>query len=62
MGYHQLRLTEYSSKVTTVITPWGVLFLAHQLGMSTAPSEYQAQMAHEILKDCFLNGAKSMIR
>ena len=25
--------------------------------MSTAPGEYQARMAHEILKDFYLNGA-----
>ena len=25
--------------------------------VSTAPGEYQARMAHEILQDCYLNGA-----
>jgi hypothetical protein len=35
-GYHQLRLSEDSSKVTAVITPWGVYrFLACPFGIST---------------------------
>ena len=57
-GYHQLRLTDDSSKVTAIITPWGVYrFLACPFGISTAPGEYQARMAHEILQDYYLNGA-----
>ena len=57
-GYHQLRLTEDSSKVTAIITPWGVYrFLACPFDISTAPGEYQARMAHEILQDYYLNGA-----
>ena len=53
-GYHQLKLTEDSSKVTAIITPWGVYrFLACPFGISTAPGEYQARMAYEILKDLF---------
>ena len=57
-GYHQLKLAEDSSKVTAIITPWGVYrFLACPFGISTAPGEYQARMAHEILKDFYLNGA-----
>ena len=56
-GYHQLRLTEASSKVTAIITPWGVYrFLACPFDISTAPGEYQARMAHEILQDYYLNG------
>ena len=44
-GYHQLRLTDDSSKVTAIITPWGVYrFLACPFGISTAPDEYQARM------------------
>jgi len=35
-GYHQLRLTEDSFKVTAIITPWGVyIFLACPVGTST---------------------------
>jgi len=57
-GYHQLRLTEDSSKVTAIITPWGVYrFLACPFGISTAPGKYQARMAYEILQDYYLNGA-----
>ena len=56
-GYHQLRLTGDSSKVTAII-PWGLYrFLACPFGISTAPGEYQARMAHEILQDYYLNGA-----
>ena len=58
VGYHQLKLAEDSSKVTAIITPWGVYrFLACPFGISTAPGEYQQRMAHEILKDFYLNGA-----
>ena len=57
-GYHQLKLAENSSKVTAIITPWGVYrFLACPFGISTAPGEYQARMAHVVLKDFYLNGA-----
>ena len=50
-GYHQLRLAESSSKVTAVITPWGVYrFLACPFGISTAPGEYQARMQTEVLQ------------
>ena len=57
-GYHQLRLTEDSSKVTAIITPWGdYRFLACPFGISTAPGEYQARMAHKILQDYYLNGS-----
>ena len=31
-------------------------FLACPCGISTAPGEYQARMAHEILQDYYLNG------
>ena len=31
--------------------------LAYPFGISTAPGDYQARMAHEILQDHFLNGA-----
>jgi hypothetical protein len=45
-GYHQLRLSHDSSKVTAIITPWGVYrFLACPFGISSAPGEYQARMA-----------------
>ena len=41
-GYHQIKLAENSSKVTEIITPWGVYrFLACLFGISTAPGEYQ---------------------
>ena len=57
-GCHQLRLTEYSSKVTAIITSWGVYrFSACPFSISTARGEYQARMAHEILQDYYLNGA-----
>ena len=53
-GYHKLRLTEDSSKVTSIITPLGVYrFLACLFGISTAPDEYQARMTHEILQDYY---------
>ena len=39
-GYHQLRLDKASSRVTAIITPWGVhRFLACPFGISTAPGE-----------------------
>ena len=54
-GYNQ---AENSSKVTAIITPWGVYrFLACPFGISTAPGQYQARMAHVVLKDFYLNGA-----
>ena len=57
-GYHQLRLTEDSSKVNAIITPRGVCrFLASPFGVSTAPGENLARMAHKILRDYCLNGA-----
>ena len=57
-GYHQLRLEAESSKITAIITPWGVYrFLACPFGISIAPGEYQARMAHHILQDYYLNGA-----
>ena len=57
-GYHQLRLDKESSRVTAIITPCGVYsFLACPFGISTAPGEYQARMAHHILQDYYLNGA-----
>jgi hypothetical protein len=58
VGYHHFRLTEDSSKVTAIITPWGVCrLLVCPFGISTAPGEYQARMAHKILQDYYLNGA-----
>jgi hypothetical protein len=49
-GYHQLRLYEDSSKITAVITPWGVYrFLACPFGISTATGEYQARLQSFIL-------------
>jgi hypothetical protein len=57
-GYHQLKLSDESSKITAIITPWGVYrFLACPFGISTAPGEYQARMAHEILREFYLDGA-----
>jgi Reverse transcriptase (RNA-dependent DNA polymerase) len=56
-GYHQLRLTDDSSKVTAIITPWGVnRFLACPFGISTAPGEYEARI-QEILKPFYSKGA-----
>ena len=50
-GYHQIRLDKESSDVAAIITPWGVnRFLAYSFGISTAPGEYQARMAHKVLK------------
>ena len=44
--------------MTEIITPWSVYrFLACHFGKSTAPGEYQARMAHVVLKDFHLNGA-----
>jgi len=57
-GYHQLRLEDKISKVTAIITPWGVYrFLVCPFGILTAPGEYQARMAHEVLQDYYLIGA-----
>jgi cleavage and polyadenylation specificity factor subunit 1 len=57
-GYHQLRLDANSSKVTAIITPWGVYrFLSCPFGISTAPGEYQARMAHQVLQKFYLNGS-----
>jgi len=57
-----LRLEDENSKVTAIITPWGVYrFLACPFGISTAPGEYQARMAHQILQDFCLNGAVEYI-
>ena len=57
-GHHQLRLDKESSRVTAIITPWGVnRFLAFPFGISTAPGEYQARMAHKLLEGYYLNGA-----
>jgi len=45
-------------KIMAIITPWDVYhFPAYPFGILTAPGEYQARMAHEILKDYYLNGA-----
>ena len=56
--YHQLKLPDESSKVTAIITPFGVyLFLAYPFGISTSPGEYQARMAHQILQEFYLNSA-----
>ena len=55
---NQLRLTEDSSKVTAIITPWGVYrFLACPFDISTAPGKYQEWLAHEILQDYYLIGS-----
>ena len=60
-GYHQLRLEKKSCKVTAIITPWGVYrFLDCLFGISTAPGKFQAKIAHEILQDCYVNGAVAM--
>ena len=53
-GYHHLRLSEDSSKVTAIITPWGISLLTCPYGISTATGEYQARMAHEVLQDYYL--------
>ena len=51
-------LEEESSKVTAIITPWGVhIFLACPFGISTEPGEYQTRMAPKVLKGFYLNGA-----
>ena len=45
-------------KLSLYITPIGVYrFLACPFGISTAPGEYQARMAHQILQEFYLNGA-----
>ena len=57
-GYYQLRLDEESSRVTVITM--GCLyiwFLAFPFGISTAPGEYQARMAHKLLEGYYLNGA-----
>ena len=57
-GYHQLKLDQQSSRVTAIITPWGVYrFLSCPFGISTAPGEYQVRMAHQVLEGFYLNGA-----
>jgi hypothetical protein len=48
----------YVSKVTAIITPWGLYrFLVCPFGISSAPGEYQARMAHQVLKVFYLQGA-----
>jgi hypothetical protein len=45
------------SKIMAVITSWGVYrFSACPFGISTAPGEYQAQMAHVVLEEFYLKG------
>ena len=58
-GYHQLRLEDERLKVTAIIYHTRGVYrsLARPYGISTAPGEYQARMAHEILQDYNLNGA-----
>jgi hypothetical protein len=57
-GYHQLRLSENSTKYTSIITPWGIYrFTACPFGICTAPGIYQDRMANEILRDVYLKGA-----
>ena len=57
-GYHQLKLDPQSSRVTAIITPWRVYrFLSCPFGISTAPEEYQARMAHQVLEGYYPNGA-----
>jgi len=47
-GYHQLKLDDDSSKVTAIITHWGVYrFLACPFGTSTEPGKYQERMGHK---------------
>ena len=55
-GYHQLSLTEDSSKVTAIITPWAFscVPICYIYGTN---GEDQARMAHEILLDYYSNGA-----
>jgi len=56
-GYHQLKLDPQSSRVTAIITPWGVhRFVSCPFGISTAPGKYQARMAHQVLEGYYLNG------
>ena len=50
-GYHELRLDKESSKVTVNITPWVSTDFWHAPGISTAPGEYQARMAHKVLEE-----------
>ena len=60
MDYHQFKLAKKSSKVIAIIhpTPWGFYqFLVCPFGILTAPGEYQAGMAHVVLKEFYLNGA-----
>ena len=55
MGYHQLPLSEDSSKITATI---GIhRFLARPLSISTSPGEYHARIAHDFLQVFYLNGA-----
>ena len=57
-GYHQIRLDKESSRVTAIITLWGVYrFLAFPFGISTAPGKYQARIAHKVLEGYYQNGA-----
>ena len=51
-GYHHLRLTEDSSKVTAIINPWGVYrFHACLLGISTAPGAGGSQFTSLLSSD-----------
>jgi len=50
-------LDKESSKVAVIIIPWGVYrFMTCPFGISTAPGEYQARMAHKVFEEFYFNG------
>ena len=53
-----MKLSDESSKVTAIITPFGVYRVsACPFDISTAAGRYQARMDHQILKEVYLNGS-----
>ena len=52
-GFTQIALTDESSRLNTMHTPWGRYWWLHLLyGISSAPEEFQLQM-HEALQDVY---------
>ena len=57
-GYHQFKLDQQSSRVRAIITPQGcIVSYLDPFRISTAPGEYQAKIAHQVLEGYYLNGA-----
>ena len=56
--YHQLRLDKESSKVTAIITPWGVYVASLRAPLEfQLTGKYQTRMGHKVLKEFYHHGA-----